>query len=185
MKYLSFGAVLVSLVLVGGGCAGSAGVRGEGGTEAQPAPSAQAPAEQPAAQDDVPKVELATQGDTDVTLDLSKQVGAAIEANADADAALPAAKKTIFVTAKNWEFQPAEIRVKKGDSVVMNITSVDVDHGLMIPEFKVSAELKPGVTTTVSFTADKTGTFAFFCNVYCGQGHRDMRGTLIVEESPR
>jgi cytochrome c oxidase subunit 2 len=29
-------------------------------------------------------------------------------------------------------------------------------------------------------TPDKTGTFTFLCDVFCGSGHEDMSGTLIV-----
>ena len=34
----------------------------------------------------------------------------------------------------------------------------------------------------VEFTADKAGTFNFYCNNYCGQGHPDMSGVLVVTE---
>src|SRR3989344_1912920 len=27
---------------------------------------------------------------------------------------------------------------------------------------------------------DKAGSFSFFCDIACGAGHRDMKGTLIV-----
>lgn len=87
----------------------------------------------------------------------------------------------LAVTAKQWAFEPAEIRVKKGDRVRLVITSVDVDHGFALPAFGVNVTLAPGRTETVEFTADRTGSFAFFCTVYCGAGHQDMNGKLIVE----
>ena len=83
--------------------------------------------------------------------------------------------------AKNWYFEPAEVRVKHGEKIVLKIKSVDVDHGFALPDFDVSVKLKPGFEETVEFTADKKGEFTFFCNVLCGQGHRDMKGKLIVE----
>ena len=89
--------------------------------------------------------------------------------------------KEFKVTAKQWSFDPAEIRVKQGDKVKLTITSVDVTHGFAIPDFKVNQRLEPGKTETVEFTADKKGTFSFFCNVQCGSGHGSMRGKLIVE----
>jgi len=30
------------------------------------------------------------------------------------------------------------------------------------------------------FVADKVGEFNFFCNVYCGEGHSEMGGKLVV-----
>lgn len=95
--------------------------------------------------------------------------------------AVNASVKTVAVQAKSWEFTPSVITVKQGDRVNLTITSIDVDHGFALPDFGVSANLKPGKTETVIFTADKKGEFTFFCNVFCGAGHKEMKGKLIVE----
>ncbi|MEK7158711.1 MAG: cupredoxin domain-containing protein [Patescibacteria group bacterium] len=89
--------------------------------------------------------------------------------------------KTIAMTAKQFEFSPSAITVKKGTPVKLLITSQDVTHGFSLPEFNVSASLAPGKTTTVEFTPDKIGTFPFSCNIICGSGHTTMTGKLIVE----
>lgn len=89
--------------------------------------------------------------------------------------------KTFNVTAKKWEFSPSTITVNEGDVVVMHVTSVDVDHGIAITAFGVNETLKPGVTKTIQFVADKKGTYSFFCSVFCGSGHSSMAGTLIVK----
>ena len=39
------------------------------------------------------------------------------------------------VTAKNWEFVPETIEVIKGQTVILKIRSIDVEHGIKIPEF--------------------------------------------------
>lgn len=89
---------------------------------------------------------------------------------------------SIAVTAKQFDFSPSVVTVNKGDTVRLTVTSVDVTHGLAIPAFGVSENLRPGETVTVEFTADKAGEFPFFCSVFCGEGHGQMRGTLIVRE---
>ncbi len=89
--------------------------------------------------------------------------------------------REIDITAKQWEFIPNTITVSQGTRVKLNITSIDVAHGIALPEFGVSAYLAPGKKTTVEFVADKKGTFSFFCNVFCGEGHRNMKGVLVVE----
>ena len=89
--------------------------------------------------------------------------------------------KSFSITAKRWAFEPATITVNKGDVVRLAIESVDVTHGFGLPDFNVSQNLKPGETTIVEFTADKTGTFTFFCSVFCGSGHSEMKGKLIVK----
>lgn len=89
--------------------------------------------------------------------------------------------KVFALTARQWRFEPAEIRVKQGEKVRLTVTSVDVTHGFALPDFNVNLNLEPGKTVGAEFTAEKKGTFTFFCNVYCGQGHREMSGMLIVE----
>jgi cytochrome c oxidase subunit 2 len=89
--------------------------------------------------------------------------------------------KTFEMTAKQWEFIPDTITVSKGDAVRLIINSIDVAHGIAITEFGINERLEPGKVTEVEFVADKTGTFTFYCSVFCGSGHGSMRGTLIVK----
>ena len=86
------------------------------------------------------------------------------------------------MTAKNYEFDPGVITVKRGEKVRLLITATDRDHGIQIKDYDINQVLKKGATATVEFTADKAGTFEFKCSVYCGMGHRKMKGKLVVEE---
>lgn len=97
---------------------------------------------------------------------------------------LGTATKSFDITAKQWEFVPSIIAVDEGDSVTLNVASTDVTHGLSIPDFGVSETLTPGKTTTVTFTANKAGTFSFFCSIFCGSAHSSMQGTLVVNAAP-
>ncbi|MBL7055390.1 cupredoxin domain-containing protein [Candidatus Woesearchaeota archaeon] len=87
----------------------------------------------------------------------------------------------VNMIAKQWAFDPDVIKVKQGDKVKLNIESIDVNHGIALPDFGVSVRFGPGETATAEFTADKKGDFTFFCNVPCGRDHGKMRGTLVVE----
>lgn len=89
--------------------------------------------------------------------------------------------KEFNIIAKQWSFEPAEIIVNQGDKVKLNLTSVDVPHSLAINEFGINQFIKPGETAVVEFTADKLGEFTFYCNVFCGQGHQEQTGRLIVQ----
>jgi cytochrome c oxidase subunit 2 len=91
------------------------------------------------------------------------------------------AVKEFTMTAKNWEFNPAVITVKQGDTVKLHVKSLDVEHGITIPEFNVNVKLQPNKEETFQFVADKIGTFPFRCSVFCGDGHREMDGQLIVQ----
>ena len=94
----------------------------------------------------------------------------------------PPSQKVIQVTAKNFEFSPGEITVKKGEPLVLELTSADRAHGFYLPDFGVDAKIKPGAVTRVSFTPSKPGKFNFACDVFCGSGHEEMSGTLVVTE---
>lgn len=85
------------------------------------------------------------------------------------------------VNGKNFSFSPSTIRVKKGDMVTINFKNTGGFHDFTIDEFDVkTAQIQDGQSETVTFTADKSGTFNFYCSV--GQ-HRanGMEGQLIVE----
>jgi len=86
----------------------------------------------------------------------------------------------VKMTAKKFQYSPAQVTVKKGTPVVLELTSEDSKHGFNLPDFGVRADVKPGAVTRVTFTPDKTGTFTFACDVFCGSGHEDMSGTLVV-----
>ena len=89
------------------------------------------------------------------------------------------------VNSRNFVFEPDTINVKLGDTVVLNVFGEDdgsgIGHGIGIPAFGVNKPFREGETVTVTFVADKKGVFPFFCSVYCGEGHGDMKGKIIVE----
>ena len=89
--------------------------------------------------------------------------------------------KEFTLTAKNWEFSPSTIRVNQGDTVVIHARTIEGIHGLMFPDFNINKRLDPGEEVTITFVADKKGTFSFACSVYCGHGHTTMKGTLIID----
>lgn len=159
-----FYVVLMTLLLTGAGCAASAPQ-----SQISPEPAPQPEISQPVVTD-APLTQPA------VTEPVAQPTPA------PTPVAVPQpAQQTFDVEARQWEFKPATIRVKQGDSVTLRITSVDVEHGFTLAAYGISENLSPFNTVTVKFTADKKGSFNFFCNVYCGSGHGSMKGTLIVE----
>jgi cytochrome c oxidase subunit 2 len=94
----------------------------------------------------------------------------------------PPEVKEINVTAKQWEFTPSSITVKKGQSIRLRITSQDVTHGFSLLDFGINEQLTPGGTVEIQFIPDKAGSFTFRCSVFCGSGHGGMKGTLVVTE---
>jgi cytochrome c oxidase subunit II len=108
--------------------------------------------------------------------------------------------KEIAVSAKKFDFTPAEIRVKAGTRVRLVVTSTDREHGIEIDPFADGADKKAGAglkfdesvskpdfklpqdqAVPIEFTAVLPGTYSFKCSVLCGMGHRNMKGQIIVE----
>jgi len=88
----------------------------------------------------------------------------------------------IQVTLRKYEFGPGLLRVRKGEQVRLIMAAVDHDHGFKLDDFNINQKIPKGTTVVVEFTADKAGTFQFHCSNVCGFGHRNMKGTLVVEE---
>jgi cytochrome c oxidase subunit 2 len=88
----------------------------------------------------------------------------------------------IAIRAKRFEYTPATATVRRGQPMVFLLTSEDRVHGFKMPDFGLRADIVPGQETRVALTPDKAGAFVFYCDVFCGDGHEDMSGTLIVKD---
>ena len=102
------------------------------------------------------------------------------EENKSNDSAIDSKVVEVQMTAKQWEFDPSTIEVNKGDHVKLTVESIDVKHGFNLPEFGINEELEPGKSVVIEFDATKEGEFQFICSVFCGDGHPQMKGNLIV-----
>jgi plastocyanin len=85
------------------------------------------------------------------------------------------------VTATNLSYAPKQLKVKKGDTVVITLMNAEGFHDFKIDEFEVATnQIGTDEEEEVEFVADKAGTFEYYCSV--GK-HRQMGmvGKLIVE----
>jgi cytochrome c oxidase subunit 2 len=89
-------------------------------------------------------------------------------------------ERVISVAAKKFAFVPDEILIKQGESVVLELTAVEVTMGFSAPELGVRTDIVPGTVTRVRLTPAKAGRFQFNCDVFCGSGHEDMDGVIVV-----
>jgi cytochrome c oxidase subunit 2 len=91
------------------------------------------------------------------------------------------APRTIAVSAKRFEFEPKEIRLKKGEAVTLAVTSQDVTHGFFSRPLGIDADLSPGRTQEIRVQPKEAGTYTVICDHYCGSGHGGMKMVVIVE----
>ena len=88
----------------------------------------------------------------------------------------------IRITAKKFEYEPNQITLKKGEPVTLELVSLDRVHGFNLPELGIRADIIPGQSTKVHLLPQATGSFTFRCDIFCGSGHEDMAGQIIVVE---
>lgn len=83
--------------------------------------------------------------------------------------------KEFKINAFKYNYDPNVITVKKGDRVKITINNADGLHGITIPDLSLNGD------QGIEFIADKIGEFTWYCNNFCGEGHRQMQGKLIVQ----
>ena len=92
------------------------------------------------------------------------------------------APPVIELKAKRFSFTPGEITLKKGQPVVLRLSSEDVTHGLLLKELNIKSAIEPGKVSDVAVTPQQTGDFVAKCDHFCGAGHRNMRLLIHVVE---
>ena len=88
----------------------------------------------------------------------------------------------IRITTKKFAYSPPQLVLKKGEPVVLELTSQDREHGFRLAELGIRADVKPGAPTRVRLVPQQTGRFGFECDVFCGSGHEEMAGEIVVVE---
>ena len=97
------------------------------------------------------------------------------------DPAAASAPRVFEVVAKKWAFEPARIEVTEGERVKLVVKSADGVHGVEIKKFKVNKRVpRGGDPVSIEFVASAAGEFPILCSEYCGDGHEDMKGMLVV-----
>jgi plastocyanin len=89
--------------------------------------------------------------------------------------------KQFTISGDNFSFSPTAITVKQGDRVQITFKNNNGFHDFVIDEYGVATkQAQSPATEVLEFTADKLGSFEYYCSVGT---HRamGMKGTLLVE----
>lgn len=82
-------------------------------------------------------------------------------------------------------YTPEWVEINKGDHVTWHLTNLertrDATHGFALPGYNISLSLEPGEADTVSFVADQSGTYPFYCLEFCSALHLEMMGYFLVK----
>jgi nitrous-oxide reductase len=92
----------------------------------------------------------------------------------------------VYLTAIRSEFGIPSFTVRKGDKVNLKVTNIetirDMTHGFALDGYGINVAIDPGQTKEISFTAEKSGTYWYYCTWFCSALHLEMRGRMLVEE---
>ena len=95
-------------------------------------------------------------------------------------AAPPAGAAELEVTVSNRGFRPAQIALRKGETLKVLLSSADREHCFALDAFRIEKRVLPGRRTAIEILADRPGTFPFHC---CLEPDNEaLRGRLVVSE---
>ncbi|MFO7275057.1 MAG: cupredoxin domain-containing protein [Bacillota bacterium] len=114
--------------------------------------------------------------------DVAREVAVLHGALEEALRTLAGPDQRLIVVAREYRFEPVEMRVKAGSRVVVRLVNRGrVPHEFRIPELGVTiGPVEPGRSAEGAFTVERPGTYTYESRV---DGHylRGMRGRLVVE----
>lgn len=89
----------------------------------------------------------------------------------------------VYVTLQRFSYEPSVLRLKKGTKYRFLMMAIDVNHGAAIRTALAGHIMRrpARVLTETVMTFTEVGEFMMYCTVYCGVGHDQMRGKIIVE----
>lgn len=86
------------------------------------------------------------------------------------------------MVARMWAFQPSTVRLPKGSTVDLYLTSQDIIHGFKVDRKNVNLMASPGAINYIQVTFDEAGEYKFACHEFCGAAHHTMAGRFVIED---
>jgi cytochrome c oxidase subunit 2 len=68
------------------------------------------------------------------------------------------------------------------EKVILELNSLDRTHGFKVPDLGLDVAVLSDTTVRVRVVPEKAGRFVFLCDNFCGDGHEDMDGVIVVSE---
>lgn len=89
--------------------------------------------------------------------------------------------RVVNIAARKFEFAPKEVTLKRGETVVLHLTSLDRPHGFLQKDLGIDADIVPSKPVDVTLRPTASGRYTVICDDYCGSGHGNMKMVLVVE----
>lgn len=86
----------------------------------------------------------------------------------------------VHVVAVQFAYFPGEIEVPEDSTVTFRLTSEDVIHSFSVVGTNANTMVIPGEVASLTVETEEPGEYGILCSEYCGAGHHDMEGKLVV-----
>ena len=87
----------------------------------------------------------------------------------------------IYLAAMSFQWTPI-LRLQRGKEYTLHLSSLDVNHGFSLYPVNINFQVVPGYDYGLRITPNASGDFRIICNEFCGIGHHNMVGRVIVDE---
>ncbi|MBF0445378.1 MAG: cytochrome C oxidase subunit II [Magnetococcales bacterium] len=102
------------------------------------------------------------------------------ETDAEIPVVAPPAGSDVYLLGRLWEWWPI-LELEKGKSYRLHMSSLDYQHGFSLQPVNINLQILPQYETVITLTPSKAGEYGVICNEYCGIGHHQMLGKIIVK----
>ncbi|MEZ5314203.1 MAG: cytochrome C oxidase subunit II [Thermoanaerobaculia bacterium] len=92
----------------------------------------------------------------------------------------PPAGADVYLLAQMWSWYPA-LRLQEGVTYTLHLSALDVNHGFSLYPANLNLQVIPGYDYGLKITPNRPGEYRIVCNEFCGIGHHNMLGSIVVE----
>lgn len=86
----------------------------------------------------------------------------------------------VYLLARMWQWYPV-LKLQKGETYRLHLSSIDLVHGFSLFPLNLNFMVLPGYEYVLTVTPTEKGDVYAVCNEFCGIGHHQMVGKIIVE----
>jgi cytochrome c oxidase subunit 2 len=87
----------------------------------------------------------------------------------------------VYMLARTWEWWPI-LELEKDKEYRLHLSSLDWLHGFSLQPANINLQIHPNYEMVLTVKPDQAGEFGVICNEFCGIGHHQMVGKIIVVE---
>lgn len=86
----------------------------------------------------------------------------------------------VYIMAKQFAYYPT-LKLRAGETYRLHMSALDFQHGFSLQPMNMNFQIVPGYDHVLTLKPKSPGVYPIVCNEFCGVGHQNMVGKIIVE----